>query len=105
MAFSALKDRRYDMPAMFGPSPVPDRTVIEDAHAIVLSFPITRAAADTLLPNHFRAPEVASASISYVSYKDVDYLGGRAYNEVVVSVSALHDEGSEVIAASFAPIL
>lgn len=105
MGFTPLKGRRYDMPAMFGPSPVPDRTVIEDAHAIVLSFPTSRDAAEMLLPNHFRLPDAVTASISYVSYQDVDYLGGQGYNEIVVTLSALHGEVDDTIAAGFAPIL
>ncbi|MEJ7927186.1 acetoacetate decarboxylase family protein [Sphingobium sp. AN641] len=105
MVFVPLTGQRYDMPAMFGPSPVPDRTVIGDAHAIVLSFPTSRAAAGKMLPGHFRLPEAVTASISYVSYQNVDYLGGRAYNEIVVSINAEHGDGDDAIVAGFAPIL
>ncbi|MEJ7935010.1 acetoacetate decarboxylase family protein [Sphingobium sp. AN558] len=105
MVFVPLEGQRYDMPAMFGPSPVPDRTVIDDAHAIVLSYVTSPEVAASLLPGHFRLPEIVTASLSYVSYQNVDYLGGRAYNEIVFSVSAVHGDGDETIVAAFAPIL
>lgn len=105
MVFVPLVGQRYDMPAMFGPSAVPDRTFIEDAHAIVLSFPTSREAAEAMVPAHFSLPESVTASISYVSYRNVDYLGGRDYNEIVVSVSALHQHDGVLTAAGFAPVL
>ncbi|WP_340317984.1 acetoacetate decarboxylase family protein [Rhizorhabdus argentea] len=105
MAFWPLEGRRYDMPALFGPSSVPDKTVIEDAHAIVLSAPISRDAAETLLPNQFRSPDAPVLSLAYVQYNDVDYLGGRGYNEIVVTVSAIHEGNDGTIAAAYAPVL
>lgn len=105
MSFVPVRGERYDMPVVFGPSPVPDRTVITDAHSIVLSFATSRAAAAVMVPSHFSLPEVVTASVSYVSYKDVDYLGGRGYNEVVISLSALHEGKVGTMAAGLAPVL
>lgn len=105
MVFVPVEGQRYDMPAMFGPSPVPDRTVIDNAQAIVLSFATSRDSAEAMLPRHFSLPDEVTASVSYVSYSDVDYLGGQGYNEIVVSLSALHEHDGELIAAGFAPVM
>ncbi|WP_340268284.1 acetoacetate decarboxylase family protein [Sphingobium mellinum] len=105
MVFVPLEGQRYDMPAVFGPSAVPDRTVVDDANALVLSFSTLPEAAGAMLPRHFVLPETVTVSISYVGYRNVDYLGGQDYNEVVVSLSALHVHEDETIAAAFAPVL
>lgn len=105
MGFSPLAGRRYDMPALFGPSPIPDSTVVENARSIVLSVPISVSSAETLLPVHFRPPENPTLSVAYVQYDVVDYLGGRGYNEIVVTVSAIHEGPDGVIAAAYSPVL
>jgi acetoacetate decarboxylase len=93
------------MPAVFGPSVVPDRTVVSDARALVLSFRTAHDRAQELVPGHFSVPADPTISVAHMSYRNVDYLGGRSYNEVVISVSALHGEGEKRIKAAFAPIL
>lgn len=105
MGFSPLAGRRYDMPALFGPSPIPDNTIVENARSIVLSVPISASSAETLLPDHFGAPDSPVLSVAYVQYDSVDYLGGRGYNEIVVTVSAIHEGPDRVIAAAYAPVL
>jgi len=93
---------RYDMPVLFGPSPMPDKTLVPRAEAIVIPFETTREAAASLLPPHFQVGEKPIISVSRIDYHDVDYLGGRGYREVVVSVAASFDGRVE---AAFAPVL
>lgn len=100
-----ISDLRYDMPATFGPSPIPDKTYIKDAAALVLTFETTPEAARPLVPNHFDLPERPFVSVSHVSYHDVDYLGGRGYNEIVVTITAERAEGAGRIRAGYATIL
>src|SRR6266850_7189396 len=96
---------RYDMPAMFGPSPVPERTYVPRASAFVLSFRTSHDAAESLVPQYFEVPESPLVSVSHMTYRSVDYLGGRDYNEVVISVGASHKGESETIEGAFAVVL
>lgn len=96
---------RYDMPVLFGPSPMPDESQIPQAEAIVIPFETTRDAAARLLPRHFDLAERAIVSVSRIDYHHVDYLGGRGYREVVVSVAAIHDGPGGRVEAAFAPVL
>jgi hypothetical protein len=79
---------RYDMPANFGPSMVPDRTEIARAESLVLSGSTTQEAVAAIVPSHFVVPEQPTLTIAHMKYFDIDYMGGRSYNEIVVSVSA-----------------
>lgn len=96
---------RYDMPVQFGPSPMPNHTHVPAAEAIVIPFETTRDAAALLLPRHFELADAAVVSVSRIDYHDVDYLGGRGYREVVVSVAAVHQGRDGRIEAAFAPVL
>ena len=98
-------NQRYDMPAAFGPSPVPDRTFIDDARCLILSFETTLDAAKGMVPGHFSVSDRPRVSVAHVAYRNVDYLGGRGYNEIVVTVSARFDGSNDSIDAAFAPIL
>jgi len=100
-----MPQSRYDMPVLFGPSPMPDMTHVPRAQAIVIPFETTREAAARLLPRGFLMPEKPVVSVSRIDYHDVDYLGGRGYREVVISVTASFDDAGERIDAAFAPVL
>lgn len=97
--------QRYDMPVVFGPSIVPDKTRIPDASACVLSFRTSIEAARSLVPDYFTVPEEPVVTVAHMAYRDVDYLGGRGYNEIVVSLSARYDDGVEAVDAAFALVL
>lgn len=98
-----LAVHRFDMPALFGPSPVPDRSVIPFAEVISISFETSRAAAGRLLPRFFQAADPPIVTVTRIDYCDVDYLGGRGYREIVVSVSALHGDDGRV--SGFSPVM
>lgn len=105
MSLRLQANRRYDMPASFGPSQVPEHTEIRQASVLALSCPV--AAGDLLdwIPEHFSLPAEPSLTVSYVSYLNVDYLGGRDYNEIVVSVDAQARDGDALVAAPLALVL
>lgn len=105
MSTRLLPLTRYDMPVLFGPSRVPDKTYIPDAAACVLTFRTSAQAARNLVPDYFSVPEEPVVTVAHMAYHDVDYLGGRGYNEIVVSVSAGYADGDEQIEAAFAPVL
>lgn len=94
---------RSDMPALFGPSPVPDRTEIPFAEVVSISFETTKTAADQLLPRFFRVADPPVITVTRIDYRDVDYLGGRGYREIVLSVSALY--GDDERPSGFAPVM
>jgi acetoacetate decarboxylase len=96
---------RYDMPVLFGPSPMPDKTQVPRAEAIVIPFETTREAAARLVPRHFQVADRPIISVSRIDYHAVDYLGGRSYREVVISVAASFDEAGRRIDAAYAPVL
>jgi len=95
---------RYDMPAVFGPSLMTDKTRTT-ARVVMVSFETTRDAAARLLPRFFDAAEQPVVSFSRITYDKVDYLGGRPYQEVVLGVSAIYANGGRQIAANFAPVM
>jgi len=100
-----MPQTRYDMPVLFGPSPMPDITHVPRAEAIVIPFETSRDAAARLLPRHFQVADKPIVSVSRIDYHDVDYLGGRGYREVVISVASSHEGPDGRIEAAFAPVL
>ncbi len=96
---------RYEMPAVFGPSIMPDTTHVPDIAAHVVSFETTRDAAAKLLPRFFSVPDRAIASLARITYRGVDYLGGREYRELVFSVSAVYEGPEGRIVAPYLPVL
>ncbi|MDO8942379.1 MAG: acetoacetate decarboxylase family protein [Burkholderiaceae bacterium] len=99
-----METRRYDMPAVFGPSLLPERSVVR-ASVATASFKTTKEAAQSLLPRFFQAAEQPTVTLSRITYSGVDYLGGRQYQELVVGVSAIYAYGDLRIEANFAPVL
>ncbi len=96
---------RYDMPALFGPSLMPDQSRVPHAEAIIISYETTRDAAAQLLPRFFEVPDAPVVSVSRIDYAGVDYLGGRGYREIVVTVSAIYQGAEGPLQAAFAPVM
>ena len=97
--------KRYDMPASFGPSTMPSATTVEDALAAIISFETDRDAIAALLPPQLTPAEQAIVSVASIAYPTTDYMGGRGYNEIVVSLSAVHEGSQESLSAGFAAVL
>lgn len=94
---------RFDMPALFGPSVVPDRSLVPFAEVVSISFETSVAAAERLMPRFFKPAGPPIVTVTRIDYQDVDYLGGRGYREIVVSVGALH--GDDERPSGFAPVM
>jgi Acetoacetate decarboxylase (ADC) len=95
--------RRYDMPALFGSSVMPDCSVIPFAEVVSVSFETSAAAAERLVARFFRPTDPPVVTVTRIDYHDVDYLGGRGYREIVVSIGARH--GSDDRPAGFSPVM
>lgn len=105
MTLRVQGNQRYDMPASFGPSQVPEQTEIKKASVLALSCPVSADDLAEVIPVHFNLPEKPNLTVAYVSYQDVDYLGGRGYNEIVISLDAQARDGDTVTDAPFALVL
>lgn len=105
MALILDSNARYDMPASFGPSAVPDVTVVTQAEVLVLAYKTCAKSSNTLIPNYFIADPEPTLTISHVTYRNVDYLGGRDYNEIVVTLGATANDRGRSVNAGFALVL
>jgi acetoacetate decarboxylase len=97
--------QRYDMPAMFGASLLPDQSIVYNTTVAAISFETEIAAAAFLLPRFFRLTEVPVVTLTYINYPSLEYLGGRGYKELVVAVSAIYANDDGDIKAGFAPVM
>jgi hypothetical protein len=95
---------RFDMPIAFGPSHVPPQTPVRWAQSTVIRFQTDPSAARNICPAEFEIPEKPVVTVAHISYDGIEYLGGRGYNEIVLSVSALF-KGVETCAAPYVPVL
>jgi acetoacetate decarboxylase len=93
------------MPAMFGPSLLPDVSPVLGVKIVSISFDTDRDAIAAILPRFFEAPETPVATLSYINYPSLEYLGGRGYQELVVSLSATYRDDAGVLNAGFAPVM
>lgn len=79
--------QRYDMPVIFGPSLLPEVTVMEDLRNIAVPFLTERAAIERFLPRFFEIEGDPVVTVSSSHNGGVDWLGGRQYNVVRVQVN------------------
>ena len=100
-----MRMQRFDMPAMFGPSLLPDRSPVSGTSVVAISFETTREAAAALLPRFFEVAEKAVVSLTWIDYPSVEYLGGRGYKELVVAVSSVFRAQDGDLRAGFAPVM
>ena len=87
MTFEFDPTQRYDMPVVFGPSLLPDVTVMNDLRNIAVPFLTERAAIDRFLPRFFELEGDPVVTVSSSHNGGVDWLGGRQYNVVRVQVT------------------
>ena len=100
-----MNQTRFDMPVVFGPSIMPDESHIPHAEVVAIVFETTKDAAAKLLPRYFELADSAVISVTRIEYQGVDYLGGRSYSEVVLSVRSVYRGEGETITAGFAPVM
>jgi len=79
--------QRYDMPVVFGPSLLPDVTVMDDLRNIAVPFLTERAAIERFLPRFFELEGDPVVTVSSSHNGGVDWLGGRQYNVARVQVN------------------
>jgi acetoacetate decarboxylase len=96
---------RYDLPAVFGPSPFPDVTSMGAVQTISVPFKTSSSAARDLLPRHFEPTDDPIVTVAHTRNRDVDYMGGRGYNIVRVGVTAMFRGETETIVAPYAPVI
>jgi hypothetical protein len=93
------------MPAVFGPSLLPDRTTFGQVGMVSISYLTTPDAAAALVPHHFRLPSEPVVTFSRMTYGQVDYLGGRGYHELTVGISAICDTDDGEVRGSYMPVV
>lgn len=99
MAFEFDPTHRYDMPVVFGPSLLPEVTVMKDLRNIAVPFLTERAAIERFLPRFFEVDGEPVVTVSSSHNGGVDWLGGRQYNVVRVQVNVRFrsSEGDDVV--------
>jgi hypothetical protein len=88
---------RYDMPVVFGPSELPKTTTYGGKRTITHAFLTDPAAVEPLVPYHFTLGSPAKISIIARMHLGVDWLAGRSYNSVRVSVDVEARHGGETL--------
>lgn len=97
MPFEFDDTQRYDMPVVFGPSLLPDVTVMEDLRNIAVPFLTERAAIERFLPRFFELEGEPVVTVSSSQNGGVDWLGGRQYNVARVQVNVRFRGSEEVV--------
>ncbi|MGH2937941.1 MAG: acetoacetate decarboxylase family protein [Solirubrobacterales bacterium] len=80
---------RYDMPANFGPSIMPDTSVTGHQLVAGIGFETEPDALAAILPSHFRPAREPIVQVTAHPVRGVDWLHGRGYNIVTVSASVV----------------
>jgi acetoacetate decarboxylase len=93
------------MPVAFGPSQIGERTMVPAAEVYSLSYITEPDAVAPLLPKGFEVTARPAVSVAYIRYHEVDYLGGRGYDEVVVSVDSVFSGVTSKIEAPYVLVL
>jgi len=96
---------RYDLPAVFGPSPFPEVTSMGSVQTLSVPFLTEPAAMAELLPPTFRPADEPVVTVSHTMNREVDYMGGRGYNIARVSFAAVFTGEEEILAAPYAPVI
>lgn len=96
---------KYDMPAVFGPSLLPDLTTFGEVGMVSISYVTTAEAAAPLVPHHFRVPDEPVVTFSRMTYDKVDYLGGRGYQELTVGIGVVCDTDGGEVRGSYMPVV
>ena len=95
--FKPEPGRRYDMPAVFGPSELRDQATFGETRVVTHSFLTERDALEPLIPYHFRLVEPAKVIIGGHMQIDVDWLGGRNYHIVRAAAEVEFSHGGTLL--------
>jgi hypothetical protein len=97
--------KRYDMPVVFGPSELRGQSSSRELQMITHSFLTDPAAVEPLVPYHFSLAEPARVCVIGRMHFGVDWLGGRNYQSVRVSIDAEAKDGDAVLRAPYGLVL
>jgi hypothetical protein len=85
------------MPVVFGPSELGAQAHYGETHMIAHGFYTDPSALEPLIPYHFRLAEPAKVTFAGRMIRNVDWLAGRNYNTVRVSVDVEARDGGAVL--------
>ena len=94
---------RYSMPVHFGPVPKGEKSSgwYRDVTVMVIPYLTDREKLAAHLPAPFTVGEQAIVTVAYACSKDVDWLAGRGYNLVSVTVSAVFNGENEQLEGQY----
>ena len=81
--------RDFKQVGVFGSELLPPTSTIKSVSVMTIAFTSEVEAIQALLPHHFDAASDATVRVSHFEYRGIDYLAGRGYNVLSVSVPAL----------------
>jgi hypothetical protein len=99
--FKPEPGRRYDMPVIFGPSEIGGTTSFAETRTLTHAFRTDPAAVAPLIPYHFELAPPARVLVASSMFLGVDWLGGRNYHNVRVSVHVTARRGGDLISGLF----
>jgi hypothetical protein len=105
LGFESDPTAKYDMPTVFGPTEMPDVSKWGHVEMLSTSFVTTLEAVRPFVPSVFDVPSEPIVTVSRMTYADVDYLGGRGYNEVTVGIATSYPFGDASQRGSFMPVV
>ena len=96
--------QRYQLPVVFGPARFPDVSSIEFVRGLAIPFRTEASAMAKILPPFFEPADPPIVSIGHMVMGGVDYMGGRGYKVVRVTLSAVYRGRDETIHATYTPV-
>ncbi len=96
--------QRYQLPVVFGPARFPDVSSIGSVRGLTIPFRTERSAMAKILPPFFEPADPPIVSVGHMTMGDVDYMGGRGYKVVRVTLSAVYRGSDETINATYTPV-
>jgi hypothetical protein len=99
--FKPTPGRRYDMPVIFGPSEIGGQATYGETRMIAHSFLTDPSAVEPLVPYHFTLAEPAKVTVIGRTHTNVDWLAGRDYRSVRVSLDVQARDGDDVLMAPY----
>jgi acetoacetate decarboxylase len=92
---------RYEMPAAFGPSSYPDVSDYDAVRFLSIPFVTEREAVAALVPRFFEVPADPVVTVSSLNLKGVDWMAGRGYNIVNVTVGVAHAGAGDAVRGQY----
>ena len=99
--FKCQPDLRYDMPVVFGPSELPLVSRWGYLRNISIDFVTDYESVRPLVPTRLDISREPVVTFCRRSFDDVDYLGGRGYEEMCVGVAVTDPDSDESNAGMF----